>query len=80
MNPTHQVAGASSDLSVINVGETPGGLKVGDSIRFRLNYAALMRAMSSRYIRKVVEPPLDSFPGSAGSGERPLLPPVLGSV
>lgn len=79
MNPRHQVAGASSDLSVLNVGETPGGLKLGDSVRFRMNYSALVRAMSSRYIEKVVEPPLETFPGET-STPRPLLPPVLGSL
>lgn len=79
INPRHQVAGASSDLSVLNVGENPGGLKVGDSVRFRMNYSALVRAMSSRYIPKVVEPAPDAFPRDS-TVERRLLPPVMESM
>ncbi|MBU0984488.1 MAG: alanine racemase [candidate division Zixibacteria bacterium] len=56
-----QVAGASSDVTVINIGDGPGGLKVGDSIKFKLNYAALLRLMSGKYVRKEVHPSLDRF-------------------
>lgn len=57
----YQIAGASSDVTVINIGDEPGGLKVGDTIKFRLNYAALLRLMSGKYIEKVVTPSLDRF-------------------
>lgn len=57
----HRIAGASSDITVVNVGEESGGLRVGDSIRFRLDYSALLRLMSGDYVRKVVDPPLDEF-------------------
>ncbi len=61
MNPGHHIAGASSDVSVINIGDDPGNLKVGDTIRFRPNYAALLRLMSGKYIDKEVTPPLARF-------------------
>ncbi len=77
LNPLHHISGASSDLSVVNVGENPGGLRVGDSIKFRLNYAALVRAMSSKYIEKVVVPPLDTFRAIVPSDNADLVPPVI---
>ncbi|MEA3297818.1 MAG: alanine racemase [candidate division Zixibacteria bacterium] len=52
----HQIAGASSDVTVVNIGDDSGGLKVGDTIKFRLNYAALLRLMSGKYISKKVTP------------------------
>jgi len=57
----HHIAGASSDITVVNLGDEPNGLKVGDTIKFSLNYSALLRLMSGRYIDKVVDPPLDEF-------------------
>lgn len=77
LNPRHRLAGASSDLSVLNVGENPGGLRVGDSIKFRLNYAALVRAMSSPYIEKVLVPPLESFKATVPDDVGELVPPVI---
>lgn len=61
LNRQYQIAGASSDLTVINLDDNPDGLKVGDSIRFRPNYAALVRLMSGRYVTKNVVPSRDSF-------------------
>ena len=61
LNPEHQIAGASSDITVVNLGDDPGGLKVGDTIEFRLNYPALLRLMNCRYINKVVEPSVEVF-------------------
>jgi ornithine racemase len=61
LNPDHQIAGASSDITVVNLGDDPGGLKVGDTIEFRLNYPALLRLMNCRYINKVVEPAVEVF-------------------
>ena len=57
----HKIAGASSDVTVVNIGDDAGGLKVGDSIRFRPNYAALLRLMSGKYIEKQITPSLDKF-------------------
>lgn len=49
-----QIVGASSDISVVNVGENAEGLRVGDKLTFKMNYAALLRLMSSRYVPKEV--------------------------
>lgn len=56
-----RIAGGSSDITVVNVGETATGLKVGDELRFKVNYPALIRLMSSKYIDKVFDPPLADF-------------------
>ena len=61
INSNYHIAGASSDVTVVNVGDDQGGLNVGDTIKFRLNYAALLRLMSGKYIEKVVTPSLDKF-------------------
>ncbi|MCD6163114.1 MAG: alanine racemase [candidate division Zixibacteria bacterium] len=61
MNPDYNVTGASSDITVVNVGEDTSGLKVGDSIKFRLNYSALLRLMSSKYIKKELKPSLNKL-------------------
>lgn len=57
----HQIAGASSDVTVVNIGDDAGGLKVGDTIQFRPNYAALLRLMSGKYIEKEVTPSLGTY-------------------
>ena len=80
LNPSHRIAGASSDLTVLNVGENPGGLKVGDSVKFRLNYAALVRAMSSKYIEKMLMPGLDAFRASVPTNGSNLVPPVIEQI
>jgi len=61
VNPHYQIAGASSDITVINLGEDADGLKVGDTILFRPNYSALLRLMSGRYLEKAVTPSLEDF-------------------
>ena len=60
-DPRRHIAGASSDVSVINIGDDAQGLKVGDRIGFRPNYSALLRLMSGHYVEKRVEPPLEEF-------------------
>ena len=67
VNENHRIAGASSDITVVNVGEDCDGLGVGDKLRFRLDYSALLRVMSGDYVSKVVDPPLKDFeePGQA---------------
>jgi predicted amino acid racemase len=54
VDPTHRIAGASSDITVVNLGEDPKGLDVGHSIRFRVNYAGLLRLMNDKYVPKEV--------------------------
>jgi len=61
INSEYHIAGASSDVTIVNIGDDQGGLQVGDTIKFRLNYAALLRLMSGKYIDKVVTPSLDEF-------------------
>ncbi len=76
INTDFQIAGASSDITVVNLGDDPGGLKVGDTIEFRMNYAALLRLMNCRYITKSVTPSLEAFKerkGRQGDGLRPIL-------
>ena len=50
----HRIAGASSDLTVVNVGEAKDGLAVGDVIGFRTAYSAFVRLMSNPYTEKVL--------------------------
>lgn len=74
VNPKHQIAGASSDITVINLGDNPGGLKVGDTIEFKVNYSALLRLMNCRYIEKVVTPSVDKFTKTAITHNMDLRP------
>ncbi len=61
INPNYQIAGASSDLIVVNIGEERNGLQIGDSIKFKLKYGALLRLMSGKYLDKIVEPNIGEF-------------------
>lgn len=76
-NPNHQIAGASSDIAVVNVGDSPGGITVGSSIRFRPNYAATVRLMGNPYIEKVTEPDVTDFIESLDPAARIALDPIL---
>ncbi len=49
--PDHEIVGGSSDLTVVYLGQNEENLGVGDTIRFRPDYSALLRAMNSRYMR-----------------------------
>jgi predicted amino acid racemase len=52
------IVGGASDLLVLDVSESKEDYKLGDEIRFRLDYAALLPLMHSRYMEKeVVHPP-----------------------
>lgn len=57
----YQVAGASSDITVVNIGNNPNNLVVGDTVTFRTNYAAFLGLMNDPYIPKVVTPSLEEF-------------------
>ena len=61
VNSQYRISGAASDLTIVNVGEENPGLQVGDTLDFRMNYSALLRSMSSKYVDKRVTPELDSF-------------------
>lgn len=47
-------SGASSDMVVMDIGNTNRKLKVGDTIAFRLDYMGILSIMNSDYISKVV--------------------------
>lgn len=51
-NPEYQIAGASSDVTVINLGPAGDSVRVGDIIRFRMGYSGLVRLMNNRYTQK----------------------------
>ena len=77
LNPRHQIAGASSDITVVNLGEDPNGLRIGDTIGFSLSYSALVRIMNDPYITKVVHPGVDEFAADMpGRGDLDVSPVV----
>jgi predicted amino acid racemase len=47
-----KIVGASSDISVIDLGESKKEYKVGDFVEFKMDYMALLRIMNSKYIEK----------------------------
>ena len=57
----YSIAGGSSDIIVVNVGDNPDNLKIGDTIKFKLKYSALLRLMSVNYLRKQVIPPISEL-------------------
>lgn len=79
LDSNHKIAGASSDITVVNLGDDPAGLKVGDMMKFRLNYSALLRCMAGRYVEKELWPPLSKF-GKLVAGEELELRPAVAEV
>lgn len=75
--PGFRLAGASSDVAVLNIGENDAGLKIGDSIQFGVNYSALLRLMSGKYTDQVIEPPLAKFAEKLKDNGTVKLPPVV---
>lgn len=49
------VAGASSDMIVIDLGDNKKEYKVGDLVEFKLDYMGLLRIMNSKYIEKKIK-------------------------
>ena len=47
-----QILGASSGYLVLDITATEGSIRVGDELTFSLNYSALLRTMTSMYIKK----------------------------
>jgi predicted amino acid racemase len=80
VDPRYVIAGASSDITVVNLGDHADGLEVGDSIKFNLNYAALLRIMSGKYFAKEVRPSLEEFDASVTDTKDTQVDPVLKSV
>ena len=49
-----EITGASSDHLIVNSGNGPNHIGVGTEIVFQLNYSALLRAMTSPYVTKII--------------------------
>ena len=49
-----KVVNASSDMLVVDLGNNPGNIKVGDLVSFKLKYMGALRLLNSDYIDKVV--------------------------
>lgn len=77
LSPDFRIAGASSDITVLNVGDDRAGLKLGDVVRFRPSYAALLRLMNSDYVAKELDPPLEEFGLGLATGDDTSVNPVL---
>ncbi len=77
LDKRYRIAGASSDITVVNLDDNPENLQVGDKIRFRVDYAAFLRLMSSRYVSKVLSPELGALERSELSTADTAVGPVL---
>jgi predicted amino acid racemase len=53
-----EIVGASSDMVVLDMGDTKGNYKVGDYIEFEVSYMGILRLMNSFYIEKEVINPI----------------------
>ncbi len=76
INPKHKIAGASSDVTVINLDDNPEDLKVGDTVEFRTAYSSLLRLMSSKYIDKEVQHLSDMDNQAFSSGQLQVAPAI----
>lgn len=77
LDPRHSIVGASSDLTVVSLGENEQDIRVGETIRFRPSYGALVRLMLDKYIDKIVTPSVDRFSKAIGDDDGVDLPPVI---
>lgn len=75
LDERYRLTGASSDLAVLNLGDNPENLAVGDSISFRPGYGSLVRLMLSPYVDKVVVPPIDEYTRSFSEEDLVQVPP-----
>jgi len=53
-DPDIEIVNASSDMLVVDLGETRRNYKVGDLVSFQLKYMGALRLLNSDYIEKVV--------------------------
>jgi predicted amino acid racemase len=54
-NDLYQIAGASSDVTVLNIGDNPEGLGTGDTVRFKMGYSTMVRLMNNWYTERVMK-------------------------
>ena len=52
LDSSMQVIGASSGYLAVDVTDVAGGVRVGDELGFSVNYGALLRVMTSEYVKK----------------------------
>jgi len=76
LDSRYRIAGASSDITVVNLGSDPHGLRIGDSIKFRPNYAAMLRLMSGKYVAQEVTPSLSEIQGFSRNERSEVKPAV----
>ena len=77
LHPDYRIVGASSDLTVVNVGTDADEVQVGGTIKFRPSYGALVRLMLDKYIDKIVTPNVERFTDQISDEEEVELPPVV---
>lgn len=58
-----QIAGASSDMMVLDIGTNENELKVGNLVEFSVDYMGILRLMNSNYIEKRFEVATPSYKG-----------------
>lgn len=54
-NHDFEIAGASSDMLVLDIGQNENGYKVGDLVSFKLKYMGALALLNSNYIEKRIE-------------------------
>lgn len=59
LDPDVEIIGESSDMLVLDLGKNKKDKKVGDLIRFKMDYMGVLRIMNSPYIEKRLEKTLD---------------------
>ncbi|MCA9320337.1 MAG: hypothetical protein KDB53_06365, partial [Planctomycetes bacterium] len=77
LDPNHRIVGASSDMTVVSLGANDGKISVGESIKFRPSYGALVRLMLDKYVDKVVTPSVERFTKNVTDDREVDLPPVI---
>lgn len=50
-----EVLHSSSDHTIVDLTESDNDYKLGDTIKFRMSYGCLLKAITSKYVEKVVE-------------------------
>ena len=50
-----KLAGATSDMIVVDLGDNKKKYKVGDLVKFKLDYMGILRIMNSKYIEKKIK-------------------------
>lgn len=74
---SYEIAGASSDITAVNLGPEPGELRVGDTIAFRPDYGALVRVMNDAFVTKEVVPSLEQFEAEIAAEQLAAISPPL---